>query len=271
MRRVLPACAAICLLGGCGQYYILTAPDVIAVAGGEAVAVARLQRYDPYPYAPGLKDAAMRFRVGEGTERGAYTDPLGYAGVPLPVPAEPGAYPLTVSHMDRDGDEISLQVGLFAWKPDRPAVVVDMDCLPRKGAADLPAARTAIDAMSRTAHVAYLTRTDVREHPAEHRRLRELGYPDGPVLLWQREYWHVIRDPKLRYMPRVVVETRLVSQTAELRKTFPRLETGVCASEVAARAFQDAGLKCVIVGKAAEKLPKVTRRASWADLSAGGL
>ena len=44
MPRPLPLLLAALLTQGCGGYYVLTVPDQVGPAGGDAVAVARLQR-----------------------------------------------------------------------------------------------------------------------------------------------------------------------------------------------------------------------------------
>ena len=66
--------------GGCGGYYTLTAGDHLAAVGQDTPVVVRLQRNDFFFLNLGAKDAVMRFRIGEGVERAAYTDKLGYAG-----------------------------------------------------------------------------------------------------------------------------------------------------------------------------------------------
>ena len=271
MRRIGLACACCLLLGGCSQYYILTAPEVVAPADGVAVVIVRLQRHDPYLIAPGVKDASVSFRVSEGQERVAYTDDAGYAGTVVPVPKEPGVYPLSVFHMDREGDQVSAQVPVYVWKSDRPIVAVDLDCLPRRGAVDAEAARFALEGVVRQANILYMTRLDAAKHADEHKRLADQGYPDGPILLWQGQNWRVVRDAKFAYMPRVVFETRLVSQLTEIRKLFPLLEVGVCDSDVAARAFHDAALRCVVIGTPKVSVPNPTRRSSWAELREKGI
>ncbi|HHH75475.1 MAG TPA: hypothetical protein ENL03_00445, partial [Phycisphaerae bacterium] len=79
-------------LNGCGGYYILTAPDQLAVEAEPVNVVVRLQRNDMFVMAFGVKKAAISFRAEDLPERASYTDDLGYAGAAVPAPAEPGLY-----------------------------------------------------------------------------------------------------------------------------------------------------------------------------------
>lgn len=290
LRMFLAAGLALPLVGGCGGYYILSVPDQVAPAGAEAPVVVRLQRNDFLVLAFPAKGAAMRFRLGDGPQRGAYTDDLGYAGVTVKAPDRPGRVELSVDHMDFDGDEIGGKGCLYVWDPGRPIVAVDADCLPMplpvkvnpsramgsawektaiflhlKRPATQPAeprrvpaekagahgaVREAVEALERiaaSAHVLYLTRRRLMEHADLHEDLAKLGYPDGPVLLWKRQGWHIVREGKYG-LPKVVVEGRLVHMLPELRKAFSGLTMGICDSPLSARAFTDAGLRCTVVG-----------------------
>ena len=77
--RALMAVLSAALGGGCGGQYILTVPDQVAPAGGQAATVARLQRSEFGSFAPPVKKAALRFQADGGPLRGAYTDSQGYA------------------------------------------------------------------------------------------------------------------------------------------------------------------------------------------------
>ena len=74
---------ALCLVGGlllscgCGGDYILTVPDMVAPAGGEGMAVVRLQRTD-FMFVPmAVKEALIQLQVGDEPRRGAYSDKAG--------------------------------------------------------------------------------------------------------------------------------------------------------------------------------------------------
>jgi len=274
MRRIwvtgmLGLCAATAC--GCGGDYILTVPDQIAPVGGEAVTVVRLQRNDFFVLAPAIEEAAMRFRAADGPLRGAYTDKLGYAGAAVPVPREPGRYAMEVAHLDIHGDEVARKADLYVWEPSRPVVAVDMDCLPGLWIGSSKSASDALRGLAVGANLLYLTRRSARRHRTAHEALTKAGYPAGPVLTWQRERWHIVRDGRFR-LPRIVVESRLVSQLPELRKSFPGLTMGVCDSALAARAFSAADMEVMVVGGApVDRAAKVRRRNSWADLAAKGL
>lgn len=258
-------------LGGCGGQYILTVPDQLAAAGGLTATVVRLQRNDFFVLAPAVEEAAMRLRIADGPERGAYTDEFGYAGAAMAAPAKPGRYALTVKHLDIFGDEVVGEGPVYVWAADRPAVAVDLDCLPGLWLGDAKDAAGALRGLATKPNILYLTRRSTRDHAAAHEQLRKAGYPDGPILLWRRQRWHIVRDGRLK-LPRVVVETRLVNQLPEVRKMFPKLDVGICDSSLAAKAFAAAGLRCVVVGPPAGAAGEgVTRHESWADLAQKGL
>ena len=266
--------AAGCLLlavpVGCTGNYILTVPDQVAPAGGEAVTVVRLQRSEIALLALPVEIAVIRFRADDGQERAAYTDSLGYAGTTVPVPMKKGTHVLHVTHLDREGDEIYQTVPLYVWDPNRPAVAVDLDSLPpawlKEAAA---AARQGLQRLAEERNVCYLTRRPVEVHAAAHRDLAAGGYPDGPVLLWQQERWHILREGMWKV--RVVVESKLVSQLPFLRKTFPGLQTGLTDSAASAKAFAEAGMRVLMVGGAAGSGPNDVRYADWGDLARRGL
>jgi len=270
---------ALSLLGGllassgCGSSfgeYILTVPDMVAPAGGEGVAVMRLQRNDFVVIAPPVKQAAIRLAVGEGLQRGAYTDDLGYAGTTLPVPARPGRYELKVAHLDRWGDEVTATAPAYVWDPNAPAVAVDLDSLPGLSPGFSRQSSRALARAVKGANILYLTRRRASGHAELHKRLIGAGYRDGPILEWRRQHWHIVREGKYN-MPRVVVESRLVSQLPDLRRMLGGLKTGICRDSLAAKAFAEAGMRVVIVGDARVEAKDVVRRASWSELADKGV
>ena len=257
-------------LFGCGGHYILTVPDQLAPVGGDAVAVCRLQRNDFFVLSLPVKQAAVRLVVPGCQERAAYTDKLGYAGTTVPVPSQPGRYRMYIHHQDIEGEEVAGEVPLCVWDPGKAAVAVDLDCLPEAAEKESAGARAALVRLWQDANLLYLTRKDVSEHKRAHERLAAGEYPDGPVLTWRRQRWHIVRSDRLK-LPQVVVESRLVSQLTELRKVLPNLNVGVCESALAAKAFEEAGMQCVIVGQAAAKAGNPTRVESWSQLAREGL
>jgi len=272
MFLVVPLALLTAVAGGCGGQYILTVSDQLAPPGGEAVAVVRLQRNDFFVLSLAVEGAVMRFSIDQGPQRGAYTDKIGYAGASVPVPGAVGRYDLQVAHLDRQGDEVRASAPVYVWETEKPIIAADLDSLPLVG----PAAQEAQAALARLAcgaNVLYMTRKGVDEHASLHEYLAGAGYPDGPVLLWQRERWHIVRAGRYK-LPRVVVESRLVGQLSQLRVMFPKLTTGVCDSKLAAKAFLEAGLRCVIVGEAkidaGDAPDRITRYPSWADLPGSG-
>lgn len=256
-------------LGGCSGRYILTAGDQVAPVGGQAMTVARLQRNEFWFYSPPVEDALIRFRIADGQERAAYTDKLGYAGTTVPVPGMPGRFPMTIDLQDRRGDEAREAVPVYVWEPNAPVIAVDLDCLPARTSPQADSAARALWRLAERGNICYLTRRPVRRHARAHKSLARRNCPDGPVLLWQRERWHVVRG-RWR-LPRLVVETRLVSELPELRRRFPGLAIGICDAALAAKAFAQAGIRCVVIGQAGVGPAEVVRYKDWADLAEKGV
>jgi len=262
------------LLGGCGGHYILTVPDQVTVTGQDVTTVVRLQRNDFFVLSLASKASAMRFQVPPLAERAAYTDELGYAGAAVPAPEAPGRYTMRVSHMDYEGEEVHAEAPLYVWRAQRPVLAVDMDALPGLGLQSLKAAEGASDALRRlheTHHIIYFTREEVEQHARRHETLESLGYPDGPVLLWQRQRWHVARQERWPHMPYVVVESRLVSQLDGLREMLPNLKASLCAGRLAAEAYAEAGLNVIVIGEASVGREDVRRFRNWRELAEAGL
>jgi hypothetical protein len=270
-RLVLGFCllGGLLMSGGCGGNYILTVPDMIAPAGGEGVAVVRLQRAD-FLYVPmAVKEALIELQVGDEPHRGAYTDSLGYAGTTLPSPEKPGQYKLQAGHSDHWGDEVRGESRAYVWDPKAPAVAVDLDCLPGMVLGFSKESSLALVRAAKGANILYLTRRSSSSHAKLHAQLAKAGYPDGPILEWQRQYWHIVRDGKYN-MPRVVVENRLVSQLADIRAMLPGLATGICDGSLAAKAFAESNMRVVVVGGASVAGKDVVRRGSWSELAEKG-
>ncbi len=267
---------------GCGGYYVLTVPDQLAPKGGAAVPVARLQRNDFFFLALPAKKQPMRFQIyrtpqteheppGKGKERGCSTDDLGYAAVEIPMSQEPvldrgGVYFMKVSLQDFEGEEISATVPLYVWDPKKPVVAVDADYIPGEGFFEETEASAALQKIARTANILYLTRKNRRTQQRFHERLQRGRFPDGPILPWQRRRWHIVREGKFR-IPKVVVESRLDSQLPQLVREFTEMNLGICGSELAGKAFIDAGMRCVIIGNSRLKGPSLIHRQSWSDLA----
>lgn len=267
MQRAMIAIFGAVLLGGCGGGYIMTVPDQVAPAGGDAAAVIRLQRAEIVLIALPVEDAAIRFRVTGQMERGAYTDKLGYAGTTVPAPDKPGKYDMTVDHMDKEGDEIGQRVPCYVLDAKRPVVAVDLACLPSYGSPGAAEARDALVRLAQTATILYVTDRAVSEHIHAHQGLAQEGFPDGPVLMWQHENYHIVREGSMN-VPRIVVESRLVSQLPTLEKIFPLLHAGITGSPASARMFAQAKLNVIAVGPSAMEGVPVTRHATWATLDA---
>ncbi|MDP6045404.1 MAG: hypothetical protein QGG25_07340 [Phycisphaerae bacterium] len=280
---------------GCGGDYILTVGDQLSTAGGDVTVVARLQRNDFFILNLASVRSYLRYQIADGLERSASTDKLGYSGIRMTMPKASGRYDLVVRHQDDDGDEIEKTVGAYAWDPGKPIIAVDMDPLPRRRAKitkgrkgwwtglakytldlmprttppDAPSARAGLAKLAANANIIYLTRRNVIDHLKCRSELSEHGYPDGPVLMWRRQRWHVV--PGRFKIPKIVVESRLVSQLGPLRKTFSNMTIGLSTTSLAGKAFVDAGMTAIIVGDAKLAGQRVNRIASWKELAEKGL
>lgn len=263
------------LMAGCGGEYILSVPDQLAADNDTVTVVSRLQRSEFWTLNMPVRQAALRFRVDDGVEQAAASDELGYAAVQLAVPQKVGVYKVVVSHQDYEGEEVQRTVPFYVWNPQRKVVAVDLDSLPprqiRQESApvassrwvawmqrftaslvpeiiprDDASARRALQGLSKQANILYLTRSEIEQHDACRKALKDNGYPAGPILTWRRQRWHVVPGPYR--IPKICVESRLVSQLSTLRETFKNLETGICDSKLAAKAFTEAGMTAWTVG-----------------------
>ena len=267
MKQAIALTLLCVISSGCGNYYTLAAGQHLGAVGEETPVVVRLRGNDFFFLDLGVDGAAMRMRVGDGPERIAYSDKLGYAGTIVLAPDKPGVYPLYIDHLDREGDEVHAEAPLFVWNPAKPVIAVDGDSLPAGDSAQAAAAK-AIRSLAEQANIIYLTRKGIADHAELGGMLEGLGYPEGPVLLWRRQRWHIVREGRF---PKIVVESRLVSQLSELRQIFPKLSSGVCTTELAAGAFEDAGMQAVIVGRQGDAQSGRSYRASWSDLGSQGI
>lgn len=271
LLRIILLCPL--LLTGCGGYYIMSAPDMVAPVGGNIVPVARLQRNDFFVLALPVKGAPLRFKLDELGEKGAGTDDLGYAGVTFDLteeaktyPLKPGKHRLEVALQDWEGEEEYQVVPVYIWRPARAVLAVDYDDLPPEASFEEEEASAALRKLASQANILYLTRHQVPNQVNAHLRLRRGGYPDGPVLLWQRKRWHIVREGRFN-LPRIVIESRMESQLPHLVEQFPKLRHGLTRSAEAARTFADAGLRVLTLNAPFLQGPDVRPLTTWADLA----
>ncbi len=263
---VITAVLTLALGAGCGGHYILLVPDHVAPVATDAAVVIQLRRNDFFILDLVVKDALMEFRVEGDRMRAAFTDKLGYAGTSVPVPDRVGRYHVLVNHADHQtSEEIAGVAYLYVWDAAEPVMAVDLDSLPYLGHPDVPAAQAVLRRLARKGNVLYLTRQKVEEHDLAHGRIMACEYPEGPVLLWRRQRWHIVREGRFR-IPRVIVEARLVNQLAEIKRMFPGLKKGLCGSNIAAEAFAKAGLSCTVVGELPRSLEARWYK-SWQELA----
>ncbi|MFW6133177.1 MAG: hypothetical protein ACOC8F_04715 [Planctomycetota bacterium] len=270
MRRMWTSvwlAAAVC---GCGGQYVLTAPDQVAPAGGEASVVARLTRNEISRLDVPVAEAPLEFcGPWSADARAAFTDSDGFASVTMRAPQRPGRYEVCIRHKDAWGDQCQGTARLFAWDADRPAVAVAVGALPSPGGPNAAAAVRALARIAEDANILYLTREGVADHEALRARMNDAGYPDGPVLPWVKRRWRMTREGRWSWL-RLAFDARMVGPLEPLRKAFPNLATGICAAPAAAKAFDAAGLAVVCLADD-EDLPEDARRTSWAELPRTGL
>jgi len=270
MLRIVTALTVLTAIGtGCSGHYILTAPDQLAPAGGQAVTVVRLQRNEFLALSLPVEGAVIRFRAGDGPERAAYTDKLGFAGTTVPVPSAAGVVTMTIAHQDTQGDELLEQRDLYVWDPAEPIVAVELEALPL-GEPSAGEAAEVLRRLAQEANVLYMTRQPISRHARLHEQLAADAFPQGPILPWQRQNRHLLRSERFN-LPRIVLQSRLIGQLEALGKLFPNLQTGLCRSSLAAEAFDEAGLKCVLIGQAKADVKNLVRRESWAEVLQRGL
>lgn len=264
--RYVLSLAALIGLGvhaGCEGNFVMTAPDQIAPAGGQAMAVLRLQRNEFAGFLVPVEKAAIRLQVENGPVRGTFTDKQGYAAAAVPVGNELGKYHLGIAHLDRNGDEAQGFFPVFVWNPEEFLLAVELDGLLKSTD---PAAREAMKELANCYHIVYFTDRPPSEHARMHAQLQAAALPDGPILAWQQESWRLEQDGK---MWRLVVEDRTISALARLRTQFPELKQGIAFSGKSARAFHEAGLKVNLVGKVKTNVP--AKHSAWPDLARNGL
>ncbi len=253
-------------LAGCGGGYLLTVPEHVGPAGGQAAVIARLQRSEIYLLAHPVEKIPVRFTLAGEAEssRAGYTDKLGYAGTVFKMPLKTGRYELIAQIQDSQGTQAKASSAVFVLDPQKPAVAVDLDSI-LDGQGQAPAsAAEALKKLAANTQLVYLTCNSPSQQANPHAKLAEMGLPDGAILTWTRQRWHVKRDGRF---PRVVIESRMVSQLASLRKTLPGLTVGICDSQVAGRAFSDAGMKVVLIGQTSPEIDNSISCASWAELN----
>ncbi len=238
---------ALCVMAACGcsGRYIMTVPDHVAPAGGQATAAMRLQRAEFGRHNPPVGDAAVRFQVEQNHLRAAYTDKAGYAVANVPVGSEVGKAVLTISIMDKNGREAQAYAPVYVLDPSITIVAVDLDAVVNDGRA--AAGKAELNDAARHSYVIYFTRECAGHHADLHRAMERAELPDGPILQWQGHKWAVAHMPWIR-VPYYAFSPHVVSPLEGLRKQFPGLQFGLCSSDVAAAAFTQAGLKVTRIG-----------------------
>ncbi len=265
MRGTILVGVFLAALGGCSGEYILSVPDHVAPAGGEAPMVARLGRSEFWRLVMPAERAGIEFRVDGAAKRLAFTDEAGYASTLVPAPEAPGRYALTVRHQDTEGDVVEAEGVVFVWDAGRPAVAVDLDALPT--GEDAAPAREALARLAGKANVLYMVRRSSSRQRGAHDLLAAGGYPDGPVMLWQRAGWQWGRG--WLGLPTVVRASETASPLPLLRRMFPQLRIGICTSAGAADAFTRAGLRCLMPAGPEAPSENVTRVDGWGNIHLG--
>ncbi|MCJ7544525.1 MAG: hypothetical protein MUP47_08195 [Phycisphaerae bacterium] len=265
------------LCGGCGGGYRLSAADSLAPVGGQAPVVVRLQYRELPFFTPPANAEALRFRVAEGPLRAARTDKNGYASAIVPAPQAAGIYPMAVALQDIEGQEANWELRIFVWDPRRPIVAVDVAALVHRGRGAVEA-QAALARVAQKANILYLTDEPITKFPKLHQALAAAGLPDGPILpwaaegWWQQEGWWRTEEwwQWERWRWGWWRSKAILSPLAGLREVFPALQVGIAASPLAVQAFEQAEMKCLLVGSIRGVGEGVTST-SWGELAEKGL
>jgi len=252
MRRSIMWCLAVVSLsaGGCSGQHAFTVPDQVATVGGETATVVRLTRQEFASLYLPVREALVRFQAESGPQRGAFTDKQGYAFAAVPVGSTTGMFYMHLAYTSNlRGDEYDTYVPTYVWDPQCSVTAIELDALPLNQMAG-----PSQDAMAKLAggsYIIYFTPEAVSKHEELHRRLKQAGYPDGPIFQWQREAWRVEKDPKTG-IPHLVMAGKMVSTLEYLRVQFPHLQAGVASTRLGRGTFEDAGMKVLTLQQAAE-------------------
>jgi hypothetical protein len=251
-----------CGLAGCSGEYRLTVPDQVAAKDKQANTVLRLQRNEFAGVMMPVKKVAISMTVEQDRVIGAFTDNQGYAAAAVPVGGRMGKYYMLVGLQDPKGYELHRYVPLYVWDPQMSVVAVEFDALDGSKAAG-----EALKKIASNAYIIYFTTEPIDQHATIHQRLASMNMPDGAVLAWQRESWHFKGST-------MAMEYHLVGPLAQLRTIFPQFKKSICSSAMAAKTFQEAGMKVMVVNagtKAAKHVPAGTSTTTWSNLAKAGL
>ncbi len=254
-------------LAGCGGAYILTVPQQVGPAGGEAAVIARVERSEIFLLATPVDKGPVSFTLtgDAASTRAGYTDKLGYAGAVLKMPETPGKYEFVAQIQDSRGASARKYSTVHVLDPREPVAAVDLDSILAGGVEDTSAAADALTKLAADLQLVYLTRKNSAAHADLQASLAKIGLPTGAILTWTHQRWRVSRDGKLN-LPRLVFESRMVSQLANLRKALPGLTIGICNSQVAGRAFAEAGMRAVLIGQTSAQIDNSISCGSWDEL-----
>ncbi len=249
MNKLIVVAALAAFVAGCGGEYMLTVPDTVTVAGGDAPVVVRLQQKEFWRHTPAQADAVVRLWVLPEQKRAAYTDEYGYAASAVAVPAQPGRYAVTVCHKTPRGVDVRQLGACYVLKPRRLVVVVDFSAIDTPATAR--AAAEALDMLGQAGvQVAYASTAMAPRPEKAHQWLTWLGLPDGPVLGWSwRKDWR--RRP-----------VEVTGSMRGVRDYVPAMAVAVGYDEEFCRAAEHLNMAAVRLGGAGGPTP-----GGWADFA----
>ena len=244
-RLILCAGWALAMIGlGCSGKYEIAAADQLAPAGQQAQAVARIRHQEFWLLHRSVKEMPLRFYVDDQPQRAAITDRKGYAAANVPVPAEPGVYPMVIAYQDLFGQEAWTQVPTHVWPADAQVTMVDLDGLKL---ADASGQVAGLSALAQSSKLIYLSTDSPRDYAQWHVKLESVGAPDGPIVPWNKGK-----------------PAQVAAQLESLRGIYPNARTGVGDVKSAAL-FEQAGLQAQTLDWLAQQAPPATQPPQQAE------
>lgn len=236
-------------LAGCAPA-VLRVEDTAALPGRETVFTAYLERPAMFGFGNDLERVPVQFWVGGRCIGEAKTKEGGLASHRWRLDSdEIRQFEVRASV---DGQTLEGRGAIFAWRPERPAIAVDVDHTISQtdvesliGDVDLSApiagARETLVALADEFSIVYVTARSRSFLDKTHAWLRQHGFPDGPV----------IPAPRVRDM--IEREKYKRRRLAELQARWPNLRIGISNTEGDIEAYAINGMLPLLVRPKSQK------------------